>query len=362
MTIDELNKWVDVARWAPSGGNAQPWQLRIENLEKGEIVLFVDPEYRQHPSCMDFDGSATLIGLGAFVESLSLIVDIDNYFLHVGEFSDCENYFDFSVKLKITEGSQLKSDEKFISSLQTFTNRVTNRTYFLPKPIPQDFLDWMKLQANKLSLGVKDLSGPEFRPQLMQLFEKMEKVRWESQVCLTHLLEEMKESADEDNPRGIPFHQLDIKWSEILLIKTFKNWPFTHSFLPWGTSRVIAREAVKKPLSTALFFSYLVTNTSSAESFFNLGRCLQRIWLAAEEKGLALQPMANHLMVYQALKQPEKFNLTSQKKRVLESVYTDYKTSFGVDLFLPAFGFRLGYPSSHLKPSFRRSVDKIIDL
>src|SRR4051794_5499069 len=64
-TWEEL---VDVARWAPSPHNMQPWKVRV--LSATEAELLADPS-RLLPET-DPDGAFMTVGLGIFVESLAV--------------------------------------------------------------------------------------------------------------------------------------------------------------------------------------------------------------------------------------------------------------------------------------------------
>src|SRR3954463_11866861 len=72
MTRPSLPKAIeavlDLARWAPSGDNAQPWRFRIPGEREVEILV-----RRSNPNIYEYrQGEPTLISAGALLEKIAL--------------------------------------------------------------------------------------------------------------------------------------------------------------------------------------------------------------------------------------------------------------------------------------------------
>lgn len=334
--------------------------VAVEHLERGELRIAIDPKYRAQPSIMDHDGSASLIGLGSFVESLSLAAEFDQYNLQIQELGSDKSFFDFFARVQITQAPSSHPCRPFISSSQSIINRVTNRTPFLKTPVPLEFQAWMQAEAQQFGLLVRDLSDLKYRSDLIKVLSQLEKVRWENKLFLAHLLDELKEDLDTQDNTGIPVHQLGLNQWEQMALVALKKWVPIRELMRRVGSSVIAKGAISTFSDPLPFFCYLVAPTTTAESFFNIGRCLQRIWLVAHEKGLALQPLANHLIAYQSLNAQQPFGLTINHQKTIAEARQIYQTEFGIDLLKPIFGFRLGYPSRVVESSYRRSFNQIM--
>jgi hypothetical protein len=68
MSHDTLIRILDLARWAPSGGNTQPWRFEIANPS---LIRVHGSDTRDH-IFYDFDGHASHIAHGALLETLRI--------------------------------------------------------------------------------------------------------------------------------------------------------------------------------------------------------------------------------------------------------------------------------------------------
>ncbi len=366
MTEENFRKWVEIARWAPSGGNAQPWRLvRLSSPSDLCFRLLVDPLYAKAPSNLDLDGAASLIALGAFFESLDLVARLDGAELQVQGLHDSSDFFAWSIDFKVSQAAaESPSPPALISSANTVLRRTTNRFAYLEKEVPEEFCEWMCLDFKQRGFALKFFESADERAQIIEHLSALEKIRWEQPAFLSSVLEELKEQPAEEDTQGIPFSQLPLRWNEVLLIRALKSQRWLWNLMPLGISGQIAKSAVKVPIQGAPSFFYIhplsVASQAQGKGFFDLGRSMQRLWLAAEEKGLALQPLAGHLLPHQALKNPAAFRLTAKQEVVMAKVAGRFQELWGLDLMQPLFGFRMGYPTQAAPTSFRKGVDEIL--
>lgn len=358
MTQEQINIWLNVARWAPSGGNAQPWKVRISDADKAELVLSVSPEYRQKPSLMDCDGSAAVLALGTFAETLSQVVQLDGHQLEVLSIQQGPTFFDIEVTLRIVFDTRLDLFNLVISSLNSIRNRVTNRGKFLNKSIPEDFKKWMIYQCQLSEIDVFAIESQDEKNKLIKTLSVFEKVRWENTQTLADLFHEIETNSNV----GIPFSRLGVSAPEVFFLKLLKRFSVLRPLIRLGISGNIAKQSVQKPLLNTPTYFYLRSRSHSPVSFFKLGRLVQRIWLGAQEKDMGFQPMEGHLLGYGALYSPQIYNFSPTHQTKLAGVIGAYRDNWGIDLHKPLFGFRLGYPCKVVGPSPRKNVVEIFSL
>ena len=66
--VNPINKILDLARWAPSGDNSQPWRIEVSDPSHFTVRGF---DTRNH--CVyDLDGHASQLSLGAFIETAAI--------------------------------------------------------------------------------------------------------------------------------------------------------------------------------------------------------------------------------------------------------------------------------------------------
>lgn len=359
MNKQKIEKWLDIAKWAPSGGNAQPWKVMILDCDKGSLRISIDQDYRKKPSLLDIDGSASVVGLGIFVETLSQTVQLDDYILEVEEVRSGATFFDAEIFIRISENVGTSFSEKVVIRAESIKQRATNRNKYKLEPLPSDFKEWMIAQCGKEKIKLVPVEEKQDRLRLIEVLSQLEKVRWENPRFLEDLLSEI----GSDNNLGIPFYQLGVGLPEILMLKTLKVFRFLRGVLRLGFTSEIAKQSIRKPLLGAPSYFYLVGSGYSLEAFFYLGATVQRIWLAAQERGLGFQPLEGHLLAYSALRmsEPSKSLDLYQESQIksIHLVAEKYIQYWGIDLREPLFGFRLGYPLAEAKISARKSVSEI---
>lgn len=78
MTAPNLLRILDLARWAPSGDNTQPWRLEVTGVDSFTLHGF---DTRNH--CVyDLDGRPSQLSLGAFVETAAIAASSQGLALH----------------------------------------------------------------------------------------------------------------------------------------------------------------------------------------------------------------------------------------------------------------------------------------
>jgi hypothetical protein len=169
----KLEAIVDIARFAPSVHNTQPWVVTISDIS---IVVSIDPAHRLHDG--DPTGRETIISLGIFAEAICLAA------------ATCGLRAD-SVELKdelcvISFGQAHSGDTAAVELLK---QRCTDRSVYKPLTIPSAVLDTISQSRQHAGISITTatdtamiaavaqltgqgiqlaLSNPDFREELSQ--------------------------------------------------------------------------------------------------------------------------------------------------------------------------------------------------
>lgn len=350
-----IQKWVDIARWAPSGGNAQSWEITAQAGTQ-QLTLKVDKDYAVHPSILDLDGSTTIIGFGTFAETLSVAAEVDGYLIEDIKLNNQELFFNCTVEITFKKKSMEPVKEIDLLGSQKIENiksRHSNRNPYHKKAIPESFIDWIKEQSSSLNLRFTPID--QERPKLIKYLSMIEKVRWEDSHFLHSLLEEITLKS-ESAMAGIPITNLGVGFDKQMLISLFKKHPRLRKLLSFGLSAVVSQISIKRPIIRSGHFIYLSGDKNNFECYFNLGRLIQKIWLSAHENGLAMQPFCGHLLAYQWLRGNSKSPLSKKHVNLIVEAQQKILQTWNIDIAGPLFGFRLGYPIKQGKISPRKPI------
>lgn len=360
MDITQIQKWIDIAKWAPSGANAQPWNVQISPGKNPKLSISVDRNYAAHPSLMDLDGSATIMALGTLTETLCQVADLDGYSVESIHFNKTDSFFNCSIDISFklnSKAPEIKTgslDERKIHAIKT---RHTNRNAYYKKSAPDSFIEWMKSESASANLKLTSMDLE--RPTLIKQLKMLEKVRYENSSLFSSLMDEIT-LKKEASVTGIPITALGVGLDGQIAVTLLKNHPTFRKLLNWGLSQVFADGSIAKPLTHSGHFIYLSAEQNNVESYFNLGRMIQRIWLSAHESGLALQPFCGHLIAYHWLQKNNTHEYSKKHEDMLLKVQEKFLHSWNIDLRAPLFGFRLGYPIKMGEISPRKPTTDII--
>lgn len=75
-----INRWLSLARWAPSGGNYQPWQATGQETESEVCILLkVHTDYLQTAVSLDQHHWLGVFSLGSITYNLKLCAEADGF-------------------------------------------------------------------------------------------------------------------------------------------------------------------------------------------------------------------------------------------------------------------------------------------
>ncbi len=138
---------VDIARWAASPHNVQPWKVRV--VDEYEADLLYDPERLLRVT--DPTGRFTVLGFGYFIETLGIAARNRGFDILVDYVVDHLDYSAHGLQLfaklrlaKVEHITEQFTDEQILA-------RRTNRRKYNGKKIPDSVFDELKQTAKSFS-------------------------------------------------------------------------------------------------------------------------------------------------------------------------------------------------------------------
>lgn len=276
---------------APSPHNRQPWLIELDSNDGmtlypdlSRLLPQTDPLNRQ-----------IVIGLGAFIEALSLAAADQSRSLGVVAFPDgaAEVGLDDRPIAKFVLGAvgSAQPDNLFAA----LRNRRTNRTPFADRPVPNETLAAI---GNVLASSSTLWGATSNAPQTAALRGHCD-AGWiiEMTTPRTHLesvsLTRIGGAEVDANPDGISLTGLgiDLYSSLGLLTRDKMKNPDARAFK-------MAKTFYADLIDSARSFGWLVTSDNSRQSQLGAGRDWLRIHLAATQAGIAFQPFSQVLQEF----------------------------------------------------------------
>lgn len=350
MSRDTLSQILDLARWAPSGDNTQPWRFEIVNDHLIRVYGF---DTRDHV-LYDYDGHPSHIAHGALLETMRIAATrfgLKTSWTVTPTGDNRRPVYDIALMLDQT----IVQDPLF----DCITKRTVQR-----RPMETTPLNAKQRQA------LVDAAGASFT---LQLFEstaerlKIAKLLWNSaKIRLTC-------------PEAYPVHRDIIEWraryskdripdqavgldpaTTRLMQWVLQSWGRVDFFNRYMLGTVVPRIQLDWSPALRCAAHLLVCPTSKPlhfENWLHLGMAVQRIWLTATLQGLHLQPQMTPVIFRWYARdgrrfssEPELFNqtrtLASDFERIANATPTDH------------FGFfaRIGISQTPKSRSIRKDL------
>lgn len=367
--MERVQKWIEIARWAPSGGNAQPWHMTATSSpEKVELKLGISPEYRRAPSPMDVQGAAAVMALGSFVHNLRSICLQDGYHVSHVDFDYQESFWTSHLIIRIVPHTGQKTFLGRPYTAEEIQARRTDRGALKTTPLPQSFQDELRRILLKYNIYFHQFTSETTpaKDALISPFSKIEKVRLQNPILLQGLLKEIGFRKIQEEAK-IPITQLGISKIDQFMLRFFRDYPWSQKILQTPFVNFPVYNIVHSFVDPCERICFLAINqkadskTASEPSAteykqaFELGECFQNIWLEAHRHGISFQPLGLPLIVLGYRRNPDLFHFKKSSCLALEQADQEMK-GLGVDFSNLAIGFRLGETLRLAPKAQRRNI------
>lgn len=344
--MNDLEKIISEAVWAPSGDNSQPWRFIV----KGSSVKIFNIPDRDNP-ILNFKKSGSYIAHGALIENITILA---------GEFG-----YTTEVKIFPSDDEEDLVSEIFFSKSQSagdplgvwVKKRHTNRQPYEKRKIDGAMLS--KLLANSVKQNDVLIIDAEYKlKRIASALSLMERIALENKDLHKLFFGDLIWS-EEENKRGKPglfVRTLEIPMIAIVLFKILRFWPLTKLANLFGFSR-IASYGNSKIYAQSAAHILISTKGDLPVDFVNSGRLTQRIWLTAVSGGLSVQPVTGILFMGRRFMSGDTRGFSMKHVQWATDAYIQIQREFG----LPAEGnhmmmiLRIGYAKEPTAHSFRMS-------
>ncbi len=338
--------WLEIARWAPSADNLQPWTIdwEIQTHSKITFRLAINPKFH---SARKLDIALNTFALGCFCQNLTSIARSDGYDL------------DTILPIEDNGFSVVLTKSSFVDKTpwaSLICKRQTRRGIFQKKSLTESDLDPIKKIVQKykdlnLNLFTSDFSD------IATLISRLDVIRYQNEYHYQHFMRALHFNKDGNNT-GIAANSLEIPWVGEVTLRALTIFPFLR-FIFWiGVERIFTYLGCKRLLENSSGLIYISTSTYNNWSWFDLGRCLQEIWLEITQRGLSCQPFGHSLISFDCHLTPDVYSLPHQN--LVNDVYQKF-LKLQTDIYKPGIFLRLGYPIHPLScRSKRHSVSQLL--
>ncbi len=327
-----LHEILELAVYAPSGDNLQPWAFR---LGENSIDIFNTSDGL---ALYDFDKHPSYIAHGALIENIVQIAEAKGYKTDVKLFPQ-STASDHIATLTLSQSGFVNPPK-----LPPIKDRHTDRTPFLTKPIERSVIEDLKKSVANYKVNFGLVTSKKTLHKLTDLLATGDELILDNPEIHSYFYKNVRWSDEELNKTGDGMHIRSISPSffDVISLKILQNWSLTNILNKIGLAHVILfkRRKIYKQ-SSAL--GYFVIGEETPEVYIETGRALQALWLKATAHGLSVQPLSSILFLYNRLQKNHKERISEREIVLIEKVSREVYSTLSVKDGLITFCIRLGY-------------------
>lgn len=349
-----IEQILDLARWAPSGDNTQPWRFEIVDARRVVVHGF---DTRGH--CVyDLDGHPSQISLGALLESMAIAAStfgLDMQALRRAGLPDTQPTFD----IHFTDQAAPAPDPLagFIvqrsvqrRKLSTRNLRATEKQALAAALPPGYEVFWLEGWRKRWSTALLMSDNARLRltmPEAHRVHRDV--IEWNARF-----------SADRIPDQALGVDALTarlMRW----IMQSWRRVDFFNTFLA-GTIAPRLQMDVIPGLSCAAHFVLLAPRRPHGiDDYVAAGRAVQRFWLVATQLGLQLQPELTPLIFSRYVREARIFSATEGMQDDAQALSQQCAALIGAERLEHAvFMGRIGAGDAATARSLRRPLSELI--
>lgn len=348
--VSAIDQIFELARWAPSGDNTQPWRFEIVDETRAVVHGY---DTRDH--CVyDIDGRPSQMSLGALIETVALAASAHGLRLEVRRrlaMPDTQPTFDLAFR---TDQAVQKSPLVDVIARRSVQRRPLSTTPITPE----------HRAALEHSVGdafiVRWADGASARLAVARLLFRSAKLR-----LITPEAYRVHRDVIEWNARfsvdRVPDQALGVDRAMLAMMRfALHSWErvrFFNRFLAGTWLPRIRMDFIPAVACASHFVLEARRPPTSIDDHVEAGRAMQRFWLTATRVGLMMQPELTPLVFARYAAERRPFSTVGGTLEIAESVGRALKRIMGPTAVTHGvFMGRLGYGPEPVARSIRREL------
>lgn len=357
LKSEEIAELVKYGITAPSGGNVQPWKWLYKYKK---LMLFND--INRSASILNYKNTASYIALGAAAENVVLKAHKMGYEVQVEKFPlevDNNLVAAFSFYSNTNEETESHADDHLVDYV---LDRVTNRNLGKRITMADTDINYLLNSAQSIQgANITVFSDVEKMEALKNILAEVDKIFMTNKTGHFHFINEIRWNQKEvvETCDGIDIETIDLTPAEKAGLIVSKNWNVTKHIKKWKLGNEFGKIS-RKAVDAASALGIITMPSFTSENYFDGGRAVQKVWLAATERGLAFQPMSVSTFLFAKVGDGN-FDQIEEAKENLSELYNQLREICGLsEDEKDVFFFRLAKVEEPLIKALRRPVKDVL--
>lgn len=274
---------LECAQRAPSGGNAQPWELRHE---AGVITISLAPE-RSPIIDVGCRGAATAVGAALYNARAAAA--------ELGLLGESEVQANASMSLTAVLRLGDRRDAELARDYPALLARHTNRNPGTGAPLPPHVATALSATASAAGAGLRLVTDRGVIDELAALFGDSDRVRYLTPRLHEEMFAELRWPGD-DLRTGLDLRTLALGSDELAKLEIGRRAEVMNLLRAWSVGTALG-DPIRDRVATSSALAILTIpapphDSTELVAYARGGEAMQRVWIEAERQGLAVQPVS----------------------------------------------------------------------
>ncbi len=279
-SLDPIDRIVDAARRAPSGGNVQPWRFEADT---SEVRFYLVPE---RTSKMDVRHRASYLSIGAALFNARVAAAALHLVGQVRLFPESKSSLHVAT-LHLGEGMdpELELLEPHLLA------RSANRRISKPSELGSSQLEMMERAVQKEGAQLRVITDRERVVKLGSLLGDADRLRFLIPEIHAEMMSEIRWPGRDSLEEGLDVRTLEMDPGSLGMMQLLGRSDVMDNLRDWRAGRILGLRTQAAVTNSA---GLMVVTAPRAEPqwYVRAGAAMERLWLLGESMGLAMQPVS----------------------------------------------------------------------
>lgn len=344
---------LDLARWAPSGDNTQPWRFEIVD----ELNLVVHGFDTRDHVVYDLDGRPSQISIGALLETISIAASAHCLTAHVDrrlDFPDTTPTFDvrFAVddslrRDPLIDSIKMRSVQRRPMSTRALT---AQERAALEASLGSDYwVSWIESVRDRFRVALLMFDNAKLRLTMPEAYRvHREVIQWNARF-----------SEDRVPDQALGIDPLTARLMRFVLA-SWQRVEFFNRYLAGTWVPRIQMDFIPGLACAAHLVIKAHRRPSTVDDFVAAGRAIQRFWLTATRLGLFQQPEMTPLIFGAYVRNGVAFTQRAELQTRARALAAATRDVVGSDVDCAVWMGRIGAGPAPTARSTRRALEQLI--
>lgn len=265
---------------APSGGNSQPWHIAAT---ADNVVIGIDPA---RTSTMDvgFRGSAVAIGAAAFNARVAAAA---NGFATDVTYTEPAGESPLQIALRLRPGA----DPELARCYPGIFERETNRHRGTGAPLPPEVSETLARVAQQHDARVHVMVDHDEIARTATVFADADRIRYLTPTLHREMISELRWPGDDGSDFGIDVRSLGLDSGDLAVLPLLRRTDVVAALDDWDAGSVLGDDTSGRMRSSSAIVTVMIRGAALSD-FARGGAAVVAVWMAAQDAGLAVQPMS----------------------------------------------------------------------